>query len=489
MTDMTQTARAIVLFGATGDLSMRMLWPSLCALMQDGLLPEKLKLIGAARSALSRDEFCRDVAQAIKVSSLDPKPSDEIIATFIERVGYLSVDATNPDSLRAINAELEGSEGKGLIFYLATGPSQFKPICDALRDAGLVDADSKLVVEKPLGTDLASARTINAGLGAVFAEKQIYRIDHYLGKETVQNLMALRFGNSIFEPLWNRNAIEQVQITVAETVGVGSRWPYFNEVGALRDMVQNHILQLLCLVAMEPPIEFEPSAVRDEKVKVLHALRPMTPGNVGVDTVIGQYISGQIDGATVNGYREEPSALPNSTTETFVAIRAEIDNWRWSGVPFYLRTGKRMHERMTEIVIQFRSLPHNIFPGASAQFESNQLLIRLQPEERITLTVMNKRPGLEGMEFLPVPLNLSLTDQFAGERRRIAYERLILDVIRGSSALFVRNDELEAAWKWIDGIREGWRATGMKPMPYVAGSWGPRAAMEMPARHGHSWNE
>ena len=349
------------------------------------------------------------------------------------------------------------------------------------------------IFEKPIGTNTESARVTNEAIGAAFDESQVFRIDHYLGKEAVQNLLALRFANSIFEPLWNANAIEQVQITVAETVGVDGRWSFYDGTGALRDMVQSHLLQLLCLVAMEPPASFTPSAVRNEKVKVLWSLKPITGADVATHTVRGQYAAGFSGGKAVVGYQDESgtSAGRNapSDTETFVAIRAEINNWRWAGVPFYLRTGKRMQERMSEIVIQFKPAPHNIFADIGATLAPNTLLIKLQPDEKITLTLMHKKPGVNETQLGDVGLNLSVDEAFGQGRRRIAYERMLLDVFRGNSALFVRRDEVEASWKWIDGIIEGWRTTGHQCKSYSAGSWGPTAAIALTERHGHSWHE
>jgi glucose-6-phosphate 1-dehydrogenase len=317
----------------------------------------------------------------------------------------------------------------------------------------------------------------------------VYRIDHYLGKETVQNLLALRFANSLFQPLWGAAAIDHVQITVAETVGVVGRFGYYDEAGALRDMVQNHLLQLMALVAMEPPHSLDAKAVRNEKTKVLHSLRPITAGDVAGRTVRGQYVAGASAGQCVPGYNEEPGAQGRSVTETFVAIRAEIDNWRWAGVPFYLRTGKRLQARRSDIVIQFKRVPHNIFAQSHEALPANRLVIRLQPEERITLEVLGKQPGLDGVRLQSVPLELSLRDAFGAARSRIAYERLLLDALKGSTTLFVRRDEVEAAWAWIDGIQEGWRQADQAPKPYPSGTWGPSAAIALAERHGHSWYE
>lgn len=488
----TADCRAFVLFGATGDLARRMLWPSLYALDCDGLLPTDFRLIGAATSQLSHEQFLARIRDAILQSANAALFSDAAFAGFAARVRYVTADVQASGGLEPIRVALGPvipDDSRGIIFYLSTGPQLFGQICLALRDSGMVDQTSRVVIEKPIGSDTASANRTNAAVASAFSEDQVFRIDHYLGKEAVQNLIALRFANSIFEPLWNANAIEQVQISVAETVGVDGRWPFYDATGALRDMVQSHLLQLLCLVAMEPPASFTPSAVRNEKVKVLWSLRPIVGADVATDAVAGQYTAGLSGGQAANGYLEETAACATSKTETFIALRVEIDNWRWAGVPFYLRTGKRMQKRQSEIAIQFKPAPYNIFAGIGASLAPNMLLIKLQPEEMITLTLMHKKPGLHEVQLGEVGLNLSLDGAFGPARRRIAYERMLLDVLRNNSALFVRRDEVEAAWKWIDGIIDGWRTTGQSPKPYTAGSWGPTAAIELLARHGHAWHE
>ena len=480
--------RAMVLFGATGDLAKRMLWPSLYALDRDGLLPQNFQLIGAATSVLSDEAFIAKVKDAIEKSANAALYDDACFVAFARRIRYVTVNIQAAGGLEPVKQVLQAGEG-GVMYYLSTGPQLFGPICLALRDAGLVDPLSRITIEKPIGTDTETARAVNEAIGAAFDESQVFRIDHYLGKEAVQNLLALRFANAIFEPLWNANAIEQVQITVAETVGVEGRWPFYDGTGALRDMVQSHMLQLLCLVAMEPPASFTPSAVRNEKVKVLWSLRPITGADVATHTVRGQYTSGFSGGEAARGYLEETGANPASDTESFVALRVGVDNWRWAGVPFYLRTGKRLQKRSSEIMIQFKPAPYNIFAGIGATLAPNALLIKLQPEEMITLTLMHKKPGMNEVKLAQVPLNLSLGDAFEQTRRRIAYERMLLDVLRNNSALFVRRDEVEAAWQWIDGIIDGWKRTGQKVKPYTAGSWGPSAAIAMTERNGHSWHE
>ncbi len=480
--------RALVLFGATGDLARRMLWPSLYALDIDGLLPSHFQLVGAATSQLSDEVFIERVKLAIQTSTSAPPFDAASFESFAKRISYVTVDVQAAGGLEPITKVLRPGQG-GVIYYLSTGPQLISPICLALRDAGMVDGLSRIIIEKPIGTDTESARRVNQAIGAAFEENQVFRIDHYLGKEAVQNLIALRFANAIFEPLWNANAIEQVQITVAETVGVGGRWPFYDGTGALRDMIQSHLLQLLCLVAMEPPASFTPSAVRNEKVKVLWSLRPITGADVATHTVRGQYTAGFVGGEPAVGYLQEAGALPGSDTESFVALRVEVDNWRWAGVPFYLRTGKRLQKRSSEIVIQFKPAPYNIFAGIGATLAPNTLLIKLQPEEMITLTLMHKEPGMNDVTLTQVPLNLSAGTAFGQGRGRSAYVRMLLDVLRNNSALFVRRDEVEAAWQWIDGILEGWRTTGQKVKPYSAGSSGPSAAIALAERNNHSWHE
>lgn len=480
---------ALVLFGATGDLAQRMLFPSLYHLCREELVGAGLVIVGAARSDLNEGDFRAQVGQSLKTFVPAEHYHEAAAAAFLKRLRYRLVDADKPQSFKDLAELLALGPDAPASYYLSTSPKLYAAIVENLRAAGLVGAASRVVLEKPIGQSLASSREINDAVGAVFSEEQIFRIDHYLGKETVQNLLALRFGNSLFEPLWNADGIEQVQITVSETVGLEGRAAYYDGVGALRDMVQNHLLQLLALVAMEPPSSLNPQAVRNEKIKVLSSLRPITPQTVEQLTVSGQYLDGAVGGKPVKGYLEELGAP--SDTETFVALRADIDNWRWSGVPFYLRTGKRLPTRYSEIIIQFRCVPHSIFKALGGVLSPNKLVIRLQPEENIRLLVMAKEPGLErdGLRLRQVPLDLSLTTAFADLRRRIAYERLMLDILSGSQTLFVRRDEVEAAWSWIDSILSGWRSIGMHPRAYAAGTWGPSAAVALTERHGHSWHE
>ena len=479
---MSFTADRLLLFGATGDLAQRMLLPSLFALDADGLLAPDLKIVGTARSAMSDSEY-RNFARAALEKYL-PAERRGSMAGFLNRLSYQTLDATTMEGYGAL-AKKVGTPERGLAIFLSTAPSLFEPTIKGLQSAGLTGETVRMCLEKPLGTNLASSREINDAVAAAFPESRIFRIDHYLGKETVQNLLALRFANLMFEPLWNAAHIDHVQITVAETVGLEGRVAFYDDAGAIRDMVQNHMLQLLALVAMEPPAHFDATAVRDEKVKVLRALRGVETG----ETVTGQYRAGAIGGQAVPGYDEELGK--DSGTETFVAIKAHVDNWRWKGVPFYLRTGKRMPKRVTEIVIQFRCVPHSIFAGKGATMQPNRLVIGIQPEENITLSLMAKVPGLdrEGIRLRSVPLNIAMPDAFTGAVRRIAYERLLLDLVEGDQTLFVRRDEVEAQWEWVDAIRAGWEADGLTPKTYTAGSWGPSAAIALAERDGVTWHE
>ncbi len=478
-------ASAVVLFGATGDLALRMLFPALYFLHRDGFLPEGLPILCAARAPLDDQGFAALAAERVRATA---KAAFDAPAweSFAARLRYRRVDAEQPESFARLKPAL-GEAGAAPLFFFSTSPSLYARLCAGLMAAGLVTPASRIVLEKPIGRDLASSRAINAAVGAAFSEDRVFRIDHYLGKETVQNLFALRFANVLFEPLWSSQTIEHVQITVAETVGVEGRHSYYDEYGALRDMVQNHVLQLLCLVAMEAPAHFDPDSVRNEKVKVLRSLRPITQAEIDIKTVRGQYGPGVVEGAPVRGYAEEEGA-GDSLAETYVALCAHVDNWRWAGVPFYLRTGKRLPERRTEIVIQFRAVPHSVF-ARDAGLAANRLVISLQPTESVSLTLMNKAPGLGGMELAPLALNLSLDDAFASQRRRIAYERLFLDALNGNPTLFVRRDEVEAAWAWIDAIEEAWARAGAKPRPYAAGAWGPAGAFALTERNGHTWLE
>ncbi|MCT2400282.1 glucose-6-phosphate dehydrogenase [Novosphingobium mangrovi (ex Huang et al. 2023)] len=476
------TSDRLLLFGATGDLSRRMLLPSLCALDAEGLLDPQIEIIGTARSDLDDLSFRNFARESLE--QFLPANRRGGMATFLNRLSYQPLDANEAEGFKAL-AQKVGSPKEGLSIFLSTAPSLFEPTIRGLEQSGLAGKRVRIGLEKPLGIDLASSKVINDAVSAAFPEERIYRIDHYLGKETVQNLLALRFANIMFEPLWNAAHIDHVQITVAETVGLESRVAYYNDSGALRDMVQNHMLQLLALLAMEPPVSYDATNVRDEKVKVLRSLRKVDVR----ETVTGQYRAGAIGGAAVPGYDDELGK--DSDTETFVAIKAHIDNWRWQGVPFYLRTGKRLPRRTTEIVVQFRSVPHSIFSGRAAKMVPNRLVIGIQPSENITLSLMAKVPGLdrEGIALRSIPLEISLPDAFAGPQRRIAYERLLLDLIEGDQTLFVRRDEVEAQWEWIDAIRAGWEEQQLEPKTYTAGSWGPSAAIALAERDGVTWHE
>ena len=475
----------LLLFGATGDLAKRMLLPSLFGLDVDGLLAASMQIVGTARRKLDDAAF-REIARTALTDYVDAERLlPDRVAGFLERLRYVPLDATDAAGF----APLAGAVGatNDLAIFLSTAPSLFGSTIAGLAAAGLAGPSVRLALEKPLGADLASSRAINDQVAAAFPEARTFRIDHYLGKETVQNLIALRFGNALFEPLWNTQGIDHVQITVSETVGLEGRGDYYDGMGALRDMVQNHMLQLVALVAMEPPAQFDATSVRDEKVKVLRSLRPIDATNVEACSVIGQYGEGASGGQPVPAYATELGH--GSTTETFVAIKLHVDNWRWQGVPFYLRTGKRMPERHSEITIQFKPVPHSIFGASSGPLRSNRLVIRLQPHENIRLSIMAKEPGLDraGIKLREVPLDIGMANAFADVRRRIAYERLLLDLIAGEPTLFVRRDEVEAQWTWIDGIRAGWKAAGMTPKPYGAGSWGPSAAIAVTERDGVSW--
>ena len=478
-----------VLVGGTGDLAMRMLWPSLAMLDQDGYLSDDMRLISVARERVDTDAFQARVAAAVKLrigDALEPKT----LTRFASRIRHISLDASDPEWGAKLSDIIGDVPGSDIVYFLSTSPNLFKPICEHLKGAGLSAAPNRVIVEKPIGKDLESSRVINHALGLAFDETRVFRIDHYLGKETVQNLIALRFANTVFEPLWSSRSIDHVQITVAETVDVGERLGYYDDYGAIRDMLQNHMLQLLCLVAMEPPAGLSSDALRDEKVKVLKCLKPIRAASVDLDTARGQYGDGTAEGKPVSAYEIQKGSPSN--TETFVALKAEINNWRWKGTPFYLRTGKTMQSRSTEIVIQFKEVPHSIF---SSKIEANRLVIHLQPEEDISLTVMNKAPGLtsDGMLLQPLALSLSLINAFDGngakpKRRRIAYERLILDALNGNNAHFVRRDEVEAAWMWVDGIIAAWNEAGMRPEIYPAGNDGPKSAFTLIERDGRHWN-
>ncbi len=475
----------VVLFGATGDLAKRKLVRALFRRAVAGQIPPGSKIIGLARADLSNEQYLGEVRESLEKTLNPGELTPEKWDLFAPLVCYVRVDATVESDFARLKQVLEGCEERVRVIFLSMAPSLFTAVCANLAAAKLVTPKSRVVLEKPLGQDRASAEKINSLVGSIFEEKQIYRIDHYLGKEAVQNLIALRFGNALFEPLWRRGRISNVQITVAEQVGAAGRGDFYDQTGALRDMVQNHLLQLLCIIAMEPPASSQPDAVRDEKLKVLRALRPITDGDVQAKTVRGQYRAGAIAGKPVVGYLEEPGVPPDSRTETFVALKAQVETWRWAGVPFYLRTGKRLQESLAEIAITFEQVPHFIFESGR-QPAPNQLVIRLQPDEGITLSILSKAPG-EIMRLKPVNLGLHFSDTFK-EKALDAYERLITDVAKGNLTLFMRRDELDAAWAWIDPIREGWAQSDEAPKPYTAGSWGPAASSAIIERDDFSWH-
>ena len=479
-----------LIVGGDGDLALRKLYPALYHLDLDACLPECLRIVSVSRSPVPAEGFAARVRQKLE-QYLGAEPIDEKVwIRFGKRLRHFQANATSEAELARLRKEVFTDGNRDLVVYLATPPSIFAPVCKSLWAVGLVHSKTRIVIEKPLGKDRQTFLEINDSLTDIFKEEQIYRIDHYLGKETVQNMLAMRFANALFEPLWNSNYVDHVQITVAETVGVDGRWDFYDEAGALRDMVQNHLLQLLCLVAMEPPASLEPAAVHGEKLKVLRSLAPINRRNVQDHTVRGQYVEGNSGGHPVPGYLQEAGAHPHSNTETYVAIKAEINNWRWATVPFYLRTGKRMQKRFSEIVVQFNEVPHSIFGEQMRPGQADRLVIRLQPEESIRLHLMNKVPGLDDSQPLEmVSLNLSLSDVFTSRRVPDAYERLLYDVMRANSTLFMHAAQVEAAWEWVDGIAAGWEAVSQRPLPYMAGSWGPTEGIALIARDGRNWQE
>lgn len=474
----------IVIFGGAGDLSFRKLLPALYMAHLHDKLDTNARIIAIGRQEWAQQDYLDFINQQSPAFIDESALNEKDWRSFLARLSYVCINVTAAEDYKKLQKICHANCAR--VYYLATAPSLFAQICAHLHGADLINSQSRVVLEKPLGTDLASARLINAEVAKYFDEKQIYRIDHYLGKETVQNLMVLRFGNAIFEPLWRAPYIKSVQITVAESVGVGSRAGFYDGAGAMRDMIQNHLLQLLCIVAMEPPISLDADDVRDEKLKVLRSLRKMDLADIKRDTVRGQYTAGASEGEAVKGYLEEKNVPADSRTETFVALRAHINNARWGNVPFFLRTGKRMQKRQSEIIIDFADQPFSIF-GSTAHQEPNRLIIRLQPEESIQLAMMVKEPG-SGMTLHPVKLGLDL-QQSSDKRRAEAYERLLMDVIKGRLTHFMRRDELEAAWMWVDPILCGWRELDDKPRAYSAGTWGPAASSALMARENLTWFE
>jgi glucose-6-phosphate 1-dehydrogenase len=485
MPAVTVSPCTFVLFGALGDLAVRKLFPALYQLDRAGLLHANTRLVALAREAGEPSQHLAAIQQELHRYVPAAELDGAVLRRFEARLSYLKMDFLSPEGYPALAAQVLGIDP--LIAYFATPASVYGAICENLAGVGLLER-TRVVLEKPIGHDLASSQQVNQTVARYLPENRIYRIDHYLGKETVQNLIALRFANSLFETQWNQNYISHVEITVAEEVGIEGRWGYFDKAGQLRDMIQNHLLQLLCLIAMDPPSDLSADSIRDEKVKVLKALAPITAEQFAHQVVRGQYVAGSSDGQQVPGYLDEDNANAQSNTETFVALRAEIRNWRWSGVPFYLRTGKRMPQKLSQIVIHFKESSHYIFAPEQRPLVSNRLIIRLQPDEGIALQVMTKEQGLDnGMHLHSRPLQLDFSESYTRTRIPDAYERLLLEVMQGNQYLFVRKDEVEHAWRWCDQLIAGWTQLGDAPQPYPAGSWGPLAANTLITQDERSW--
>ncbi|WP_312727015.1 glucose-6-phosphate dehydrogenase [Stutzerimonas kunmingensis] len=485
MTPLSVEPCTLALFGALGDLALRKLFPALYQLDRAGLLPTETRLLALARESGEAASHLAMIEEHLRRHVGERDLDEAVLQRFMARLDYLSMDFRRAEDFAAL-ADKAGN-ADSIVAFFATPASVYGAICAGLAEAGLAER-TRVVLEKPIGHDLESSREVNDAVARFFPEDRTYRIDHYLGKDTVQNLIALRFANSLFETQWNQNHISHVEITVAETVGIEGRWGYFDQAGQLRDMIQNHLLQLLCLIAMDPPSDLSADSIRDEKVKVLKALAPIAPEQLGQQLVRGQYVAGSILGRHVPGYLEEENSNTQSDTETFVALRAEICNWRWAGVPFYLRTGKRMPQKLSQIVIHFKAPPHYIFAPEQRQLIGNKLIIRLQPQEGISLLVMTKDQGLDkGMQLRSGPLQLNFSETYKSPRIPDAYERLLLEVMKGNQNLFVRKDEIEYAWKWCDQLIDGWQRVGAPPKPYAAGSWGPTASIALISRDGRSW--
>jgi glucose-6-phosphate 1-dehydrogenase len=481
----------LVFFGGTGDLVWRKLMPALFQAFRHDTLPEGGRIIGVGRDAMSDEQYRQQIQSRFEQVEGDKRPKPEEFARFAAMLCYVRMDLSQPASYAALAERLAERETDSVVMYLSTAPSLFTTVCEQLAANGLNTAKTRIVLEKPLGQDLASNRSINEAVGRAFKEQQIFRIDHYLGKPAVQNLFAMRFGNALFEPLWRREHIANIQITMSEELGVEKRGGFYETTGALRDMVQNHALQLLCAIAMEPPINAHADAIRDEKLKVLRALKRWTPETLSQHVIRGQYNAGNVEGKAVPAYRDEPGVNASSSTETFVALRTEIANWRWAGVPFYIRTGKRMASREAHIQINFRPTPHEIFKSPVGQV--NKLVIHLQPKDGLELHLFaqgqSKRgQGSGGVTLSPVHLDLDFDKRFGSERVG-AYERLLLDVLDGRLNLFVRSDEQEEAWRWVEPILQHWKNDPTGPRPYAAGTWGPSASSAMIARDSFCWSE
>ncbi|MFB6421988.1 MAG: glucose-6-phosphate dehydrogenase [Candidatus Malihini olakiniferum] len=486
----TSTTQAcdLVIFGAKGDLACRKLLPSLYQLEKASHIHPDTRIIGVGRASWDKKKYVSMVREALDTyvkESID----EELWQTLSGRLYFFNLDVQDKLGFKGLGKILD-QKNRTTINYLAMPPNTFGAICRGLGEAVLNKAHSRVVMEKPLGLDLSSSCDINNQVAECFDERYVYRIDHYLGKETVLNLLALRFANSLFSTNWDYRIIDHVQITVAEEVGIEGRWGYFDQAGQMRDMVQNHLLQILTIIAMSPPSDLSADRIRDEKVKVLRSLRRIDRSNVYETTVRGQYTGGFIRGHKVPGYLEENGANKNSNIETFVAIRVDIDDWRWAGVPFYLRTGKRLPTKRSEVVIYFKNPALNLFHNSYQKLLQNKLIIRLQPDEGVEIQILNKIPGLEHKHRLQkVKLNLSFSETFNQQHLPDAYERLLLETMRGIQALFVRRDETEEAWKWVDSIIEAWTINDDTPKPYQAGTWGPMASVTMITRDGRSWNE
>lgn len=483
-----QSASEIVLFGALGDLSRRKLLPALYQLDHVGLLNPDSRIVAVARQEHSIDEFIEFVLENLN-NFVKEGLDEQTIERFTSRLVYQQLDFKDTQSYSKLSGTLDGGHSTR-IYYFSTPPAIYGDITDGLKAANLITNADRVVMEKPIGHSLASSKVINDQVSRYFNENQIYRIDHYLGKETVLNLLVLRFANSLFTNNWDRNSIDHVQITVAESVGIEGRWGFYDDAGQMRDMIQNHLLQILSLLAMEPPADLSADSVRAEKLKAVRALAPIDRTNIKDKTVRGQYTDGFLNGSPVPGYLNEEGAKENSSTETFVAIKAEIDNWRWAGVPFYLRTGKRMPTKHSEIVIHFKEQAHNIFKDSYADLPANKLTIRLQPDEGVEFQMMNKIPGIASqMHIQENKLDLSFSKTYDNARVVDAYERLMLEVVNGNQSLFVSRDEVEAAWTWADSIIEAWKSTNEAPKPYAAGSWGPVSSISLIARDDRQWVE